>query len=419
MRTFILAIVIGIIALNIISSCSDDAYIESFAESNPQQSTNNSNRISQELAIGYANQFYSLLYETTRGGVPAIQNIRKEYAISQTRSESENVLEVYIINYEDNKGFAIISSDNRIEPLIAISDNGSYEMSDTIYNKGLAYYWKQINSDYTSSLGAIPIPDPVGPPMTKYDIIEEKLPLLKDSVPYWSQKFPYNVRCFIENSFENAMVGCVPLSLGMIMTVYEWPNQMNSFVFDWKKMKKNQDINATSYLLANLGAPNHLDATYGRDTTTVTLPPDKKKYTNHPLFRTLVDYGYDTATLKISAFAYTTYELIKKYGPMMATTPSWQTSPSDRPSAHAYVIDGYKLLSKDGQNTSVIPTISIYLFHCVWGFGGKDNGYWATNPPTTTGDGTPDYNWEGWDIKDPAFNQTYPMKIFSCFKKLK
>ena len=38
---------------------------------------------------------------------------------------------MYVFNYDDNQGFAIISADSRTEGLIAITDQGHYEQNET------------------------------------------------------------------------------------------------------------------------------------------------------------------------------------------------------------------------------------------------------------------------------------------------
>lgn len=60
---------------------------------------------------------------------------------TQTRSNDESSsYGYYILNFEDNAGFAIVSADRRRNDLYAISDEGSLHLSDTLENAGLNWY---------------------------------------------------------------------------------------------------------------------------------------------------------------------------------------------------------------------------------------------------------------------------------------
>lgn len=48
---------------------------------------------------------------------------------------------LYIINYEDERGFAVVSSDKRLQPIYAVSDSGSLNIRDTLANKGLSVFF--------------------------------------------------------------------------------------------------------------------------------------------------------------------------------------------------------------------------------------------------------------------------------------
>lgn len=59
------------------------------------------------------------------------------YEVPRTKSESGNSDCVYVVNYEDEQGFAIISQDTRIPTVLGYSDNGNITPGEI--HDGLAY----------------------------------------------------------------------------------------------------------------------------------------------------------------------------------------------------------------------------------------------------------------------------------------
>lgn len=74
-----------------------------------------------------------------------VEEIEVLHSNLQTRSQAGNASvnsDLYLVNYANNKGFALLSSDSRLRPIYAISDTGHIQMADTINNKALSMFLK-------------------------------------------------------------------------------------------------------------------------------------------------------------------------------------------------------------------------------------------------------------------------------------
>lgn len=74
---------------------------------------------------------------------------------SDNSSRSDNGLDVYVFNFSDDQGFAMMSTDIRIPSLIALANKGSLNENDTVDNPGLKIFLEGA----TSISGDLPIPD--------------------------------------------------------------------------------------------------------------------------------------------------------------------------------------------------------------------------------------------------------------------
>ena len=89
--------------------------------------------------------------------VKSIDNIKRRVA---TRSNGNNS-GYYLINYDDNQGFAIVSSYKCDNPVFAFSNEGNLNLSDTASNLGLAAYLNSLPDNSVQGTGGDP--NPTGP----------------------------------------------------------------------------------------------------------------------------------------------------------------------------------------------------------------------------------------------------------------
>ena len=53
---------------------------------------------------------------------------------------------LYLVNYADDQGFALLSADWRTKPVYAFSEEGELNLADTTVNKGLALFYGKCQS---------------------------------------------------------------------------------------------------------------------------------------------------------------------------------------------------------------------------------------------------------------------------------
>lgn len=110
--------------------------------------------VSPDSAIAISNQAIQAIAEQNETRNSSGREVNSVSLISlspsiRTRAANEKSINtsLYFINYKDNKGFSIVSSDKRLRPLYAVSDTGNIAISDTITNKGLALFFQGVEKD--------------------------------------------------------------------------------------------------------------------------------------------------------------------------------------------------------------------------------------------------------------------------------
>lgn len=300
--------------------------------------------------------FEALDGSSSRSVLRTVEKVEFLNGNSSTRSD---VPTYYIVNFDSDQGFAILSADERLLPVFAFSDQGTLSLSDTLYNKGLAKFISTLPqpSDSPSRVIGGPITNP-----TTYTKVVS--PLLSQAVRLWSQRSPYNSYCPIDQSTnEQSLVGCGPLAVGMIMSFYEYPTSYNGYSLNWAQIKLDSNNSNLFKFLVDLGNPNNLDAEYGSSGTSVSTGN---------IDRTFYNMGYKS--LSSSYFNETTAQ-----SALQAHTPLLLVGQATE-GGHAWSIDGlYKVTTTQLSSTigGTDTIVNTFYYHCVWGWGGKGNGYFA------------------------------------------
>lgn len=186
-----------------------------------------------EEALAIAQDAIGLLGEssTTRSGKPRTVNTSEvQYILntSATRSDDEPDTLMYVFNYEDNAGFAVVSANRATEELIAVTEQGHYIAGEETGNNGLDMYMNMAEA-YVQSRELPPLEggDDDGYEPALYETFIDR-----DTVacgPYlqvrWGQDWPYNRSCPIENG-QPTKAGCVAIAIAQIMTYYQHPNSI-------------------------------------------------------------------------------------------------------------------------------------------------------------------------------------------------
>lgn len=326
-----------------------------------------SNYVSLSEALNIADEYYAKLDTTaspTRASYPrTVKSISYVSTLPSDKTRSANSAEekinttLYLVNYDGDKGFALLSSDRRLPAVYAISDEGSMEMSDTIDNKGLAIFMGAVkediaNTDATNIVTEDTIRHEIEYTYTQYGLWK--------GPRYWGQGNPYNKYCFTVDG-RQALVGCAAVSIAQAISYHSWPYTVDGETIAWRTVKKNPlRTEGLLRLLAKIGSREYLNMNYGVNASGA-LPSNYKRALTKLGFKDIGNFKVFSAELlenyyKTRPF---NYVLTIAYDENMAGGHSWII---DR-IIHECAYKGNTLIYKKP------------LFHCVWGWYGKANGY--------------------------------------------
>lgn len=331
-------------------------------------SENQSYRVSPEESVTTALSCVSGLSASTRSGIK--KEVKSIDVISstsmKTRSSNSSDTLLYVVNFENDEGFAIVGADKRMPPIYAVSDEGNFDI-DVTANKGLIDVMTNITLDAQYRISD----DNVSFEKNNIGIIDPSTPFPSGKYgPYLSYfqsrvgpTDEFSAYCPIRNGVQTK-TGCVPIAVEMLMSFYKWPTQYSGFYFDWKLMNSNEGTQPVAQLLEVLGRPENLNVSYHTDGTVASANHENS-------IRTLNRFGYHCASSFLSFFD--NEELVRQHlneVPLLIRSGS-----SEHKSGHMWVIDGY--LTYYTINTpSTSPNFKRYMYHCVWGDSGRCNGYY-------------------------------------------
>ncbi|MCM1081833.1 MAG: Spi family protease inhibitor [Muribaculum sp.] len=136
----------------VFTGCSQEEFYNSYQESDLKCDDVSSYRVPLSTALKTADAMLDQLNGTkTRSSSRLVKNV--EIVTSgnvKTRGNEIDTL-FYLVNYENNGGFALLAADKRMTPVYAISDEGSLSMNDTIEHDGLAIMMRLAKADALKS----------------------------------------------------------------------------------------------------------------------------------------------------------------------------------------------------------------------------------------------------------------------------
>mgnify|MGYP000382411042 CR=1 FL=1 len=303
------------------------------------------------------------------GPAKANSIMKADLHLVHTRILNNGTASAYIFNRVGGKGFAILSADDCMVPVIGYSATGSIDPSNLppsfVYwldECGRQMQWavsRNIHAKYAK---------PYAP--------AEWSPIAPLMSTTWNQDTPYNNETPVLNG-KQAPTGCVATSFAQVMNYFKYPEKgrgsirytdtsgdIRSLVFsrksfDWDNMLDNYSGNynetqadAVAYLMKACGYS--VEMGYGVNASGA----QSYKLANAAV--TYFDYDkniryYDRSLFSAEEWATMIYENIKNVGPII-----YDGSSID--GGHSFVCDGY-----DGNG----------YFHFNWGWGGVSDGYYV------------------------------------------
>lgn len=378
--------------------------------------------VTEAMAIAQVEEFVNKLDVDTKGISKEIVSIYSTGKAEHTKSNNNDVQSpfVYVVNFANDMGFALVSGDTRMPPILAMVDNGNLAEGTIIDDPCVASILSNIDVEYRLTTG-MPVENPNGgldfpigisddgtyvyplgldtaytqpdnpfePLDITYEYTEWQDYKRKGSVLEceWGQSpLPYNKYTFAENGVRTP-AGCVAAAVAQIM--YYWGNNvtLEGYTFDWNLMRKHKS-NSQSYPLAHdmigmlylkLGIPENLDMSYN-------ITGSGAYDSNVP--RTFENFGYTSGGQNESYDYDLLYEKIGE-GPAYISGYSHQTTKTflgitvriEYEGGHAWVIDEIleqrrqciKYINGEKKSTQMQ---SRRLVHCNFGWNGSFNGYY-------------------------------------------
>ena len=364
-------------------------------------------KISDEMrtpaeAIEIAKKAYSNFFETkNRTEISVADNVIAIPSRTYGVARSGNDTALYVVNFENDKGFAIVDAYKNNNGLIGISDEGNYDAVNQKSNApGLNLYMDRIQTEITGSSQVYASITPVEPEpferlveMVDTLSIEGNTPKVKAR---WGEDSFYGKYC------PNNLVGCGPVAIGMAMSAYREPERLgltnpdspiNITDIYWEALEKvhismaedvyKSEKNSIALILRELG--HRTSSVYGEGETNSDFQKlylktrDLLYAKNHCYEKT---YNNDKLSLSMDNL-------------MFGVSVCGGTSKKDGRYKY-WIVDGYKsikvryryyAISMNAPELIQEDIFDYVYHHCNWGNHGKGNGYFLPillNPSRTS-----------------------------------
>ena len=289
----------------------------------------------------------------------------------------------YIFNTTNDKGYVIVSGDDRTMPILGYVDNGNFDPNNIPPNM------KEMLEHYAQEISML---DQLG--ITRENLTAPR-PTHNSISPmittHWNQGEPYWDQCpeFLdldENGDtirDRAYTGCVATSMAQIMNYYKYPlyctqtipsyemtyywneeyyitdtDPLPPIVFDWDNMKDNYtgaetqaEKDAVAWLMLYAGCAARMN--YGINASSTSDPYIPTAFNDY--------FNYDAKLVYRSDYEQADWEEMI-YQELFAGRPIIYNGRSGTGGGHSFVCDGYAYGD---------------YFHINWGWGGLGDGYFV------------------------------------------
>lgn len=408
------AVIMAYILSVVCVSCRDD--VQTSEDIWDESTSTHFSKRSFEEAFRLAEKALCMLDESkTRSGQSRTINLSEtKYVLSnKTRnsgSSSDTLL--YVFNYAEDAGYAIISANNETTGLLAVTETGHYDGTTSKENGGLALFMEMAKK-YTETYRFI------GEPLDDTLSVSHsaRSPLVEVT---WGQNFPEGLYC------PNTTAGCINTAIAQIASYFEYPTQLTltfaqadqaSITLDWDEMKQHiyggadcwDDFLCSASVEAhkNIGRFCRQCAKYSNSLFKL-MSPGETAYHIMPEDTALTFnyYSYEADGLGTSSTSSSTNDArsaLNTLGYTLTSTTPYSSSDirynllagwpvlmtgkgyniDGELIGHAWVIDGfqdteYRVYTHRTEPASIIITHRHYN-HINWGANGKSNGYFLSD----------------------------------------
>lgn len=301
-------------------------------------------------------------------------------SVQEIKNKNNNTV-FYVINYIEG-GYIVLSADNRIQPIIAFSEDDKFIVDEKAYSEGLKSWmnnsekqitaiqnsnlkqtkenklvWSQVQNTFTQQNIFAKVPSDV---CYEHITIETKGPLITST---WEQSNGFNdalvyINC--DGSNRHAYAGCVPIAMAQVMKYYQYPSNYN-----WTSMPSNSATSSTTNFILDIH--NAIRNVYPLDPSYDCYSTGVSKYSN---MAKILKTQFHYSSADISPYNYLTVK-----NNITAGKPVILSGFGN--GGHMWICDGYQTARYYFDDCTGISTL---YFHMNWGWEyAKNNGYFAYN----------------------------------------
>ena len=231
---------------------------------------------------------------------------------STLTKSNDNIPYIHVFNFENEAGFAIMSADKRVTPLLSYALKGNLDKDKEIDNPGLATYMSLLEEYVDNVITIDTMQLRLDTVDWNYAGIPDFAVMINGYCPVkWGQEYPYNYYCPTEDG-QNTLTGCVATAVAQLMCTYRYPDSYNGYEFDWQEMIDSKKIiegtagfdglvyflgepdagmHQIARLMQQLGLPENLDMNYGKYGSGASMTS---------ILRTLENFGYAKGAIYLS-----------------------------------------------------------------------------------------------------------------------
>lgn len=326
-----------------------------------------------QIAKNSYQDFYGRSSRNTSAPVCSKENCFVVRGRSSRGMANDTIL--YVINFDNDEGFALINPMENKTPLLGISEEGHYNPEEGTENENFEFFMENLTNYIT--MPGNPLDPPIIPIFRPHtvDSINPKVKVL------WGQHSPYGDEC------SNGIAGCANTAMAMIISYFEFPQVLQltypnhpqySVIFNWDELllhakapsrgcQENRVAETHAALAQMCRQLGYLAGSsyYPTKTRTSTYAPPS----------VLSNLGYNVSPLyyfneENCRTALHGFNLVYMMGSAVE-------------GGHAWLMDGYKYVDTATLRLDGSHVMKTY-FHYNWGWNGDCNGYFLSDVFDTT-----------------------------------
>lgn len=403
-------------------SCADDVSLRPLQEATEKQPLNAKFEKVIQQAVNARAEYYPESESRASSTKPTIDFI----VDAQSRAENPDTL-IYVVNFPNNEGYALIGNDNVDNRLLGIVPRGSYNVEDGSDNPGLNFFLDAAKNYVTTTYSDHDfIIDTTFVKVPEYKLVYDTIynynvnPLL--GACEWGQDKFYGKYC------PNGLCGCVPLAMGTVISCYNFQNNidmnaeydfpekvLDSQTISWKriyqhKREEHERLEKVNGQYKYITYPEICYAGVDKEGSHENIAHLLRQlgkevmadYRTNPFVETVV-WEYDIPMVLPTLRKYLPYRVITEYADYKNINMSSQIDKglvivfgvnTEIGYGHCWIADGYhkckytKTLWKTSDQVVTLPgergweivsseTVLDSTIHMNWGWHGADNGYFA------------------------------------------